>query len=307
MATKLNPNNFFIFLALILLAVGVSSYLPKGSIGNDANSGENMYLTQNVSGVNLDRNFDFAGEDLPMDQFDIRERLEKEILVNSYLHASTLLKIKRSSRYFPEMERILKEEKMPDDLKYIAVAESGLEHATSSAGAKGLWQFMEATGKGYGLEINAEVDERYHLEKSTQAACTYLRDYYKRFNSWHLAASAYNMGGPRLTKEMDIQKGTSFEELNLNSETSRYLFRIVALKSILAEPAAYGFNLAKNDYYPPLNDYKEVTVNGPVESWGEFAKKHQTTYRMLKVYNPWLMSSKLTNKEGKTYIIRVPK
>lgn len=307
MATKLNPKSFFIFLAIIMVAIGVSSYLPKGTAGKGANSGDNLYLSQNVSGVNLDREFDFAGEDLPMDQFDIRERLEKEILVNSYLHASTLLKIKRSSRYFPEMERILKEEKMPDDLKYVAVAESGLEFATSSAGAKGLWQFMEPTGKGYGLEINSEVDERYHVEKSTRAACTYLRDYYQRFNSWHLAASAYNMGGPRLIKEMDIQKATSFEELNLNAETSRYLFRIVALKSILIEPAAYGFNLAKNDYYPPLDDYKEVVVNGPVESWGEFAKKHRTTYRMIKVYNPWLMSSKLTNKEGKTYIIRVPR
>lgn len=296
-------------LLLLLLLGGVFFLLLSSrSQATPGSEGEVVrILPQKIRAIPLGKHYDFAGEAVPVDQFDIRERLEREMMINAYLHSATLMSLKRSHRYFPEMTQILKEEGMPDDLKYLAVAESGLANATSSAGAKGLWQFMEATGRAYDLEINDEVDERLHLEKATRAACRYLRSYHQKFGSWHLAASAYNMGGPRLSKEMNLQRATRFEELNLNSETSRYLFRILALKAVMTTPEAFGYDLAPDDYYPPLPPYREVEVNGPVANWGDFAREHGTHYRMLKIYNPWLIGSKLTNKSGKTYTIRVPK
>jgi len=292
------------FVLIIGLALAVSSFLDPGKEGS--RSALNLLLPQKIRPIPLDRPFDFAGEPLKTDQFDIRERLERELLINAYLHANTLLSIKRSERFFPVMERILKEEGMPDDLKYLAVAESALGYGTSSAGARGIWQFMEPTAKFYGLEVNEDVDERLHLEKATRAACRYLKGYRDQFGSWHLAASAYNMGGPRLKKEIAAQRAESFEELNLNSETSRYLFRIVALKTLLEDPAAFGYDLRDEDYYPELDDYREVTVSGSVANWADFAKENGTNYRMLKVYNPWLVSGSLANKAGKTYTIRIP-
>jgi membrane-bound lytic murein transglycosylase D len=301
---------FFISLGMLLLVliVALTASLP-GSVKSAYNTlvpvGEP--LPQQIRTISLEGNFHFAGEALPMDVADIRERLEREILINSYLHASTLLKIKRTSRYFPEIERILREEGMPDDLKYLAVAESALENATSSAGAKGIWQFMEATGKAYGLEINKEIDERYHLDKATRAACQYLREYHGKFGSWLLAASGYNMGGPRLTRQMAEQRAASFDELELNAETSRYIFRIVALKTILDAPDHFGFNLLPEDYYPPFDNYTLVEVNGPIANWGDFAREHGTNFRQLKIYNPWILGTTLTNKERKRYSVRVPR
>lgn len=291
-------------LAVIVLLIG-SSFHTASISDKERKVVEYDLLT--VRSLPMDQTFSFAGEELDFEPFDIKERLERELLVNAYLHANTLLILKRTKRFFPEIERILKEEKMPDDLKYLAVAESGLINNTSSAGAKGFWQFMEPTAKSFDLEINSEIDERYHLEKSTRAACRYLKSYREKFGSWQLAACAYNMGGPRLEKDMAIQSAASLEELNLNSETSRYLFRIIALKAIIEQPELYGFQLSDEDYYPPFPEYKEITVSGPIENWGAFAKKHGTHYRMLKIYNPWLTSTKLTNKAGKTYKIRLPK
>lgn len=269
-------------------------------------SARNAMLPQQIRAISLKKAYTFAGESLDLDQFDIRERLERELLVNAYLHSATLLSLKRTRRYFPEIERILKQEGLPDDLKYLAVAESALVNATSSAGAKGIWQFMEPTGKAFDLEINGEVDERLHLEKATRAACRYLRSYRDKFGSWQLAACAYNMGGPRLEKELREQRATRLEELNLNAETSRYLFRIVAIKALMEDPAAFGYDLSEDEYYTALDQYKEIKVSGPVENWGDFARSHGTHYRMLKILNPWLVSGKLTNKAGKTYLVRVP-
>ena len=210
-------------------------------------------------------------------------------------------------RFFPIMERILEEEGVPTDLKYIAVAESALRNAVSPAGAKGIWQFMKGTGTEYGLEINSEVDERYHLEKSTRAAAKYLRSLRQRFGSWANAAAAYNMGGGNMSKRLRIQEADNYFELNLNEETSRYYFRLVAIKNILENPRAFGFYLDKEDYYKPLDDYTTEEVSEAVDSWGAFAKERGTTYRLLKVYNPWLIDTKLTNRAGKTYEVRLPK
>jgi len=264
-------------------------------------------LPQTIQSVRLDKSFDFAGEPLPMDNFDVRERLDRELSVNAYWHSSTLLNLKSSTRYFPVIEKILKENGVPDDFKYLAVAESSLRNARSPAGAKGFWQFMKNTGAAYGLEINSEVDERFHLEKATRAACQYLKDYKEKYGSWTLAAAAYNMGGTRLSKELKAQGSDSYYDLNLNEETNRYIFRIVAIKEVLSHPQSFGFYLDNDDFFEPLNDYQTIKVEGSIERLADFAAKYGVSYRMLKVYNPWLISSKLTNPKGKTYEIRLPK
>lgn len=264
-------------------------------------------VPQIVKSVDLNKDFSFCEEALPMDNFDVRERLDRELTVNTYWHSSTILSIKSTVRYFPMMDKILTEEGVPTDLKYIAVAESALRNAVSPAGAKGIWQFMKGTGTDYGLEISDEVDERYHFEKSTRAAAKYLKSLHQRFGSWANATAAYNMGGGNMSKHLREQESDNYFELNLNEETSRYYFRLVAIKEIMENPREFGFYLDREDYYPALDDYRTVEVSESVESWGAFAKEHGTNYRMLKVYNPWLIDSKLTNRSGKTYEIRIPK
>lgn len=265
-------------------------------------------LPQIIKAIDLDsRTFSFAGEDLPMDNFDVRERLDRELMRNSYWHSNTILNVKKAYRYFPIIEPILAENNIPNDFKYLAVAESDLSNAVSPAGAKGFWQFMKGTAGDYGLQVNSEVDERYNLEKATKAACKFLQKQYDRFGSWALVAAAYNMGAYRLDKEMKVQRAKSYFDLNLNQETSRYLFRIIAIKEILSNPRDFGFYVDEIDRYQPMPEYKTIEVSSGVANWGDFALKHGTTYRMLKVYNPWLISSTLTNKAKKTYQIRIPK
>jgi len=273
---------------------------------NAAEKDKKIMLPQVIRSIDLNRPFDLAGEFLPMDNFDVVERLDREIISNAYMHGSTLLNIKSAYRYFPLFESVLAAYGVPDDFKYIAVAESNLRHATSPAGAKGIWQFMPVTARGYGLEISDDVDERLHVEKSTEAACKLLLDYKKRFGNWTLAAAAYNMGETRIAKELAAQKATNFYDLNLNAETSRYVFRIVAIKEIMDNPEVYGYYQEEFDNYQPLEDYTVVEVNTSLSSLADFAIEHGTTYRMLKLYNPWLITSKLQNKSGKVYKIKIP-
>lgn len=302
---------YTLLLTAFVTIIAFASYRQKST---DAEGNANVpnfmagdgIIPQVVKSVDLEGPFDFAGEPLPMENFDVRERLDRELLVNTYWHSSTLLNIKNTHKFFPIIERILTENGIPDDFKYLAVAESSLRNETSPAGAKGFWQFMKNTGEYYGLEINSEVDERFHLEKATQAACKYILDYKKRFGSWTLAAAAYNMGGTSLARNLETQRAERFYDLNLNDETNRYIFRLVAIKEILKAPEKFGFYLDPEDVYQPLNDYQIVEVNGPVANWGDFAREHSTTYRMVKVYNPWLLDSHLTNRNKKTYEIRVP-
>lgn len=303
---KLWRINIFL-LALASIFIFVASKMSNGEQQNQYEWQPTENVPQIVKGMDLDKNFEFCGESLPMDNFDVRERLDRELTVNTYWHSSTILSIKSTMRFFPTMERILKEEGVPTDLKYIAVAESALRNAVSPAGAKGIWQFMKGTGNEYGLEINDEVDERYHLEKSTRAAAKYLKSLRNRFGSWANAAAAYNMGGGNMNKHLREQQAESYFDLNLNEETSRYYFRLVAIKNILENPRAFGFYLDKEDYYKALDDYRVVEVDSSVENWGAFAAEQGISYRILKVYNPWLIDSKLTNRSGKTYEIRVPR
>ncbi len=248
---------------------------------------------------------DFAGELVPLDHTDIREKFDRELLVNAYWQSNTLLSIKRAHRWFPVIEPILSANNIPDDFKYLALIESGLTNAVSPAGATGYWQFLEATGKEYGLEINDQVDERYHIEKSTKAACHYLRDAYDQYGSWALAAASYNLGiaGPR--KQMARQNQNKYWDLLLNEETSRYVFRILAMKEIVNHADQYGFVIRPSDLYEPYH-YETVSVDTSISNIALFANNYNVTYKELKIYNPWLRDNVLENKDHKRYEIKIP-
>jgi len=247
----------------------------------------------------------FAGERVPLENFDTRESLDRELNSNAYFHSSTMLLIKKAHRYFPVIEPILREHGVPDDFKYIAVAESNLSNAVSPVGATGFWQFMHSTGKEYGLEINKEVDERYHLEKSTAAACKYFLKSYDKYGSWAMVAASYNRGSSGVDRLVNIQGQDNYYDLLLPEETSRYLFRILAFKIIISDPAKYGFDVPDEHLYPPV-DYFTVSVDTTVNNFGEFAKTLGTNYKILKAFNPWLRQAYLHNRSGKSYEIKIP-
>ncbi len=265
---------------------------------------EDHVLPQIVKPPKLDKRLTFAEEIIPINE-DTRERLDREFLVNSYYHSSSVIAMKNASRYFPVIEKILEEENVPTDFKYLSVAESNLSNVISSAGARGFWQFMKSASKDYNLEVNREVDERYHLEKSTRAAAKYLKALKKRFGSWLNAAAAYNMGPGNMSKEMRRQGEKHFFDMNLNAETSRYVFRLVAIKEIMSSPEKYGFYLDQEDMYKPWETY-EVKVTSTIPDLGEFARQNGVSYRILKYYNPWLIDNKLTVLRN-TYYIKFPK
>lgn len=262
-------------------------------------------LPQQVKGIKAKYNVSFAGESIPMN-IDTRERLDRELTVNSYYHSSTLLNLKMANKYFPIIEPILTAHGVPDDFKYLAVAESGLRNVTSPANAKGIWQIRKAAGKEMGLEINSEVDERYHVEKATAAAAKYLRKQHERFGSWIEAAAAYNMGPTGLSKAMKSQGTDDYFELNINNETSRYVFRLAAIKEIMSNPSEFGFYIDSDDLYERMDDVYSVTVDRSISSWAQFAKDHGTTYKLLKYYNPWLRDNKLTVKHN-VYEVKLPR
>ena len=248
---------------------------------------------------------EFAGERVPLENFEVRERIDREFLVNTYWHSATILSIKRANRWFPVIEPILKLYGIPDDFKYLSLIESTLSNAISPAGAVGFWQIIESAGKEYGLEINSEVDERYHVEKSTVAACKYLLDAYKKFGSWTIAAASYNMGMSGISRQLNKQKANNYYNLVLGDETSRYIARILAMKEILKAPKKYGFFIEEIDLYHPLT-YKEIIVNTPVNDWADFAKNNNINYKILKYYNPWLRDNILINKSKKSYTVKIP-
>ncbi|MGL4955724.1 MAG: lytic transglycosylase domain-containing protein [Bacteroidales bacterium] len=260
---------------------------------------------QDIRSPELPTYLEFAGEIVPIDNFDVREGLERELAVNMYWHSQTLLIIKLANRYLPMIEPILRSQKIPDDFKYLCAAESGFRQLVSPAKAAGFWQLLPATGKQYGLEISEDIDERYHIEKSTWAACRYLQKAYELFGNWTMAAASYNMGITGLSKQVLSQKSLSYYDLRLNDETSRYLFRILALKLIINHSARYGFNIYPHELYPPYQ-YKEVLINTPIESWADFAIYYSTNYKMIRLLNPWLRNPSLRNKNNRTYYIKIP-
>jgi membrane-bound lytic murein transglycosylase D len=253
----------------------------------------------------LPEELNFAGEPVPLDQPDVMERFEREIYVNAYWHSNTVLLMKRAGKFLPTIEKILSQNGIPDDFKYVALIESGLMNVVSPAGARGFWQFMEGTAKEKGLEVNKEVDERYHFEKSTEAACKYLRQAYARFGNWTSVAASYNMGMAGLNRRKSEQKMTDFYNLLLNEETSRYIFRLLAMKEIFENPRKYGFELQKDDLYAmPIT--RELVVSQSIEDLADWAIRHNSNYKELKVYNPWLRSNKLTVRKGNAYNIILP-
>lgn len=247
----------------------------------------------------------FAGEKMPLSNFDTRESLEREIIITAYRHSSTILIIKRTTRYFPVIEKILKDYNIPEDFKYLAVAESDLSNLISPAGATGFWQIMPETGKEEGMEINNEVDERYSIERSTKFACEYFLKSYAKYGNWTMAAASYNGGRNGLDDQIEIQHEVNYYNLLLNDETSRYIFRVIAYKLIINDPAAYGFELDKKELYPEIR-YNEVKVDTAVTDFSNFAKKFGTNYKLLKLLNPWLRKPYLTNKAGRSYSIKIP-
>lgn len=299
----MNINNRNLLFLNIALAAALVVLLVASFKGSGSGAPE-----QRVRSVNLDKTFSFCGEKLPMDNWDVRQRLDAELLRNVYYHSQTILAIERANALFPIIEPILKEEGAPNDLKYLAVAESALSNAVSPVGARGVWQFMKSAAEQYGLEVNDEVDERYHLEKATRAACKYMKAQRENLGSWILASAAYNGGPGRIAGDKATQRADNFFEMNLGAdETMRYPFRIVAIKEVMEHPEEYDYEIEKEHLYAPLTNFKTVEVSGPVPNWGDFAREHGTNYRMLKLYNPWLIDNKLTNKAKKTYVVRVAK
>jgi hypothetical protein len=299
-------------LATVLIGVGAlftnAIQKPQNDakpVGDPAKQ-EVLLNDYNVYALAVPEKMDFAGEPVPLHNPDIRERLDRELLVNTYWQSNMLIMIKRAHKYFPIIEPMLKEQGLPDDFKYLAIAESGLDNVRSPAGAAGFWQFLKGTGKEYGLEINDYVDERYHLEKATKVAADYLKQSKNRFGTWTSAAGAYNAGNGGISKEMKRQDVNDYYDLLLNSETSRYVFRILAFKEILSDPAKYGFNFTKKDLYNAVPTYK-VKVDTAVTDFAAFAKRYEINYKILKIHNPWLRDTFLKNASRKEYLIEIPK
>jgi membrane-bound lytic murein transglycosylase D len=301
---KIIPRNQLYFLMGIFCLAGTMTLLLAYTYSTNANETLNN-LRQNVTGINLNRSFEFAGEPVLMNE-DTRERLDRELSINAYLQSTSLLNLKMSARYFPQVEKVLQENGIPEDFKYLAIAESGFRNLTSSANAKGYWQFMGPAAKEMGLEVTDEVDERLHIEKSTQAACLYIKKLHKRFGTWTNAAAAYNIGPTAFAKYVAEQKEPNYYHMHLNDETSRYVFRILAIKDIVRNPQDYGYFLADDHRYKPHANLREVSVQSDIPSLVDFAQENKTTYRLLKYYNPWLTGKQLTVKPGKTYTLKLP-
>lgn len=258
-----------------------------------------------IYALNLPQSLDFAGEDVPLGDPEIQERLDRELLVNTYWQSQTLLFFKRANREFEIIDPILKKHGIPEDFRYLAVIESGLSNVVSPAGATGYWQLLKGTAQEYGLEVNNDVDERYHVEKATEAACKYLKESYNQFDSWTLAAASYNMGRDGLARQLERQRGESYYDLILNSETGRYLFRIMAIKQILESPEKHGFHFREKDLYAKV-PVREVVVDTSIADLGKFAQSEGINYRILKYHNPWLRTEELPNEKGKKYVISIP-
>ncbi len=292
------------YLVLLLLLQLFNFSAP----GSDEEAKYSDYFVNHMKtfGLHLPEKLDFAGEPVPLNDFSIMESLDRELLVNTYWQSQTLLLFKRANRWFPVIEPLLKQNGIPEDFKYIAVVESGLTNLVSPAKATGYWQLIGETAKTYGLRIDQEVDERYSMEKSTQAACLYFKEAYAKLKNWTLVAASYNMGINGIQSQLDFQRVSGYYDLFLNEETSRYIFRILAVKEILSHPATYGFILRKNDLYPPLQT-RQLTVNAPIKNLAEFALDNGISYKVLKLLNPWLRGSSLNNEQAETYSISLPR
>lgn len=288
-----------LFAAFTVIALFVHTTQNK----NDVNIDDSFINAQNGLNVAipLPKKIDFAGEPVPLNLFYVREALDRELTINTYWQSQSILLFKRANRFFPMIEPILKKNGIPDDFKYIVLVESGFLHQVSPAGAAGYWQFLKETAKEYQLEVNEQVDERYHPEKSTEAAAKYFKKAYQRYNSWTLTAAAYNGGTTRIDRIIKSQKTDNYYEMFMNAETSRYLFRILAMKVIFENPEKYGYKIRKDHLYPVI---KTKTINFQGGSLVTLAQSHNLSYRMLREVNPWFSDTVLAT--GKIYSIKIP-
>jgi hypothetical protein len=300
----------------LLFVVSTLVFAAQGSLTDLAGEGEEVVSKGDdgsvpghgyrIRAIEIPENLNFAGEKVPSEDPEVMERIDREFLVNTYWQSNALLLMKRAHKYFPIIEPILEKNGIPDDFKYLALAESGLQNSVSPAGATGFWQIMKGTAKDYGLEVNENVDERYHVEKATEVACRYLKKSKENFGSWTLAAASYNAGPAGIRKFMGIQQVEDYYDLLLGEETGRYVFRILAIKEILSNPAKYGFEISKEDMYTAVPTFN-VEVDTAVANFADFAEQYEINYKILKRHNPWLREANLNNVSGKKYVLEIPK
>mgnify|MGYP001305272799 CR=1 FL=1 len=300
-------SKYIVLTAAIALCAGSSlPFLAGSSTLNPERDSVKSEVPYCVTSPSVPDKITFAGQAIDLLRYDHRERMDRELMSFTYMHSTTMLMVKRANRYFPVIEPILKANGLPDDFKYLAVIESNLNPlAKSPAGAAGLWQFMPATGREFGLEVNDNVDERYHIEKATVAACKYFKQAYAKYGDWMAVSAAYNAGQGRISSQLDKQLASHAMDLWLVEETSRYMFRILAAKEIFNNPQRYGFLLKREHLYPPI-PYKKVTVSTSINDLNDYAKSQGITYAQLRDANPWLRDTSLKNKTGKTYTLHIP-
>lgn len=305
----MNKSIKILGLAAVIMVSSLLIFATKttnsNSIDNITVSDKNTSESYQIKALKIPSELKFAGEHVPTEKPDIKERIDRELLVNTYWQSNGLLLFKRTYKFFPIIEPILEKNGIPNDFKYLAVIESGLQNVTSPAGAKGFWQIMKPTAKENGLEVNNNVDERYHIEKATQVACEYLKAAKERFGSWTLAAAAYNAGNAGIARKIKAQKVTNYYELLLGEETQRYVPRMVALKEILTNPKKYGFIFENEDLYK-LETTKIIEVDTVISDIAQFSKDLGINYKVLKLHNPWLRENKLNNKSRKLYQLKIP-
>lgn len=300
-------KKYYYFLGTSILFFGIAQLFIFSS---DLKSEDEFYnkhfnMKYGIFAINKPDNLNFVGEEIPIYSSEIWERIDKELLKNTYWQSNTILYFKKAHKYFPIIEPILKKYNIPDDFKYLAVIESGLDNVRSTAGASGFWQILKVTAHEYGLEVNSSIDERYNLEKSTVVACEYLQDAYDKFGNWTMAAASYNMGKNGVRRQIDKQGSNNYYNLFLNSETARYVFRIIAVKEIMENPKKYGFIFRNKDMYT-MPKYTTVEVDSTIIDLADFAKKNRINYKLLKQFNPWLRSTSLPNKSRRKYILKIP-
>jgi membrane-bound lytic murein transglycosylase D len=287
-------------IGLLFASLFIQSKLTKKDIYQNEFSEKYRVYAVTIPGY-----LNFCGEKTPMNDYDVFERFDRELTINTYYQSSTIFNIKRGSRYFPVIEPILRRNGIPDDFKYLCMIESGLSNVISPNGAVGFWQFIEETGRNYGLRINDEVDERYDIRKSTEAACAYFKEAYLNFGSWTLAAASYNIGINGLKGALNKQDVNSYYDLYLNSETSRYIMRVLAIKEIYEHPNNYGYYVPQFLRYPQIPTYAE-TVRRSIPDLTVYAKAHNISYKVFKIFNPWLRKNELKNRDSSVYTFYFP-
>jgi membrane-bound lytic murein transglycosylase D len=302
----MKTKHFYFLGVAVLLFVATQLFIYSTDLKlEDELHQEQFNMKYGIFAIVKPENLNFAGEKIPIQSPEIWERLDNELIRNVYFQSSTMLYFKKANKYFPIIEPILKKYNIPDDFKYLAVIESGLDNVVSPSGAAGFWQFLKGTALEHGLEVNEKIDQRYDLEKATVAACEYLQQAYNQFGNWTMAAASYNMGKGGIRKKMTEQKVTNYYSLHLNSETARYVFRIIAVKEIMQNPKKYGFIFREKDLYT-MPSYKTIEVDSTIASLSDFAQLHDINYKLLRQFNPWLRSTSLPDKSRKKYILKIP-